>query len=200
MNDHGFTLIEVLVALAIVTFIGVMSFTSLMTSLKFNELTLSRMDMSSQLILADELLKRDFVHALNRISRDERGEPFRHSFYGTNPRYEGSLLAFTIHTGSDFSEHIGVIRHVEYILENNTIKRIESKFVDQTEETEVSTTILLKDVKSVSLKFSQGNQWVDEWPFVDWTSNNGLPKIVELSYEIEGLGQIMRRYMLPFEA
>ena len=190
MKDHGFTLIEVLVALAIVTFIGVMSFTSLMTSLKFNELTLSRMDMSSQLILADELLKRDFVHALNRISRDERGEPFRHSFYGTNPRY----------TGSDFSEHIGVIRHVEYILENNTIKRIESKFVDQTEETEVSTTILLKDVKSVSLKFSQGNQWVDEWPFLDWTTNNGLPKIVELSYEIEGLGQIMRRYMLPFEA
>ena len=70
----------------------------------------------------------------------------------------------------------------------------------QTEETEVSTTILLKDVKSVSLKFSQGNQWVDEWPFLDWTTNNGLPKIVELSYEIEGLGQIMRRYMLPFEA
>ena len=55
-------------------------------------------------------------------------------------------------------------------------------------------------MKSVSLKFSQGNQWVDEWPFLDWTSNNGLPKIVELSYEIEGLGQIMRRYMLPFEA
>ena len=56
MICKGFTLIEVLVALSIVAIIGVMSFTGLSTSVKFNDLTLSRMDMSAKLTLADETL------------------------------------------------------------------------------------------------------------------------------------------------
>ena len=67
MISKGFTLIEVLVALSIVAVIGVMSFTGLSTSVKFNDLTLSRMDVSAKLTLADETLKRDFLHALTRL-------------------------------------------------------------------------------------------------------------------------------------
>ena len=197
MKNHGFTLIEVLVALAIVALIGIMSFTGLMTSVKFNEITLSRMDVTSQLILADETMKRDLMHALNRLPRDKRGESYKHSFYGVNPRLEGNMLAFSIHTGSNISNDIGAIRYVKYVLENNIIKRIESKFVDQTDNTEVRTTVFLTNVEDISLKFNLGEQWVDEWPMSNWTSNNGLPKIIELTYEIEGVGQIMRKYMLP---
>ena len=64
MISKGFTLIEVLVALSIVAVIGVMSFTGLSTSVKFNDLTLSRMDMSTKLTLADETLKKYFQYSL----------------------------------------------------------------------------------------------------------------------------------------
>ena len=57
--------------------------------------------------------------------------------------------------------------------------------------------MFLTNVEDISLKFNLGEQWVDEWPVSNWTSNNGLPKLIELTYEIEGVGQIMRKYMLP---
>ena len=55
----------------------------------------------------------------------------------------------------------------------------------------------LRHAKNLSLKFAKGDQWVDEWPLTDWISNNGLPKVAEISFELEGFGQITRLYMLP---
>ena len=55
----------------------------------------------------------------------------------------------------------------------------------------------VRNIKNISLKFAEGDQWVDEWPLTDWISNNGLPKVAEISFELEGFGQITRLYMLP---
>ena len=55
--NKGFTLIEVLVALAIVAIIGVMSFAGLVTTVKNNDITISRIDLMSKIVMADEILK-----------------------------------------------------------------------------------------------------------------------------------------------
>ena len=196
MINKGFTLIEVLVALAIVGIIGAISFSGLMTTVKFNDLTLSRMDVGTNVTLADETLKRDFLHALNRLTRDTRGDFYRHSFYGLNPRFEGTLLAFTVSTGENLPDKNGALRYVEYVFEENRLKRIESQYVDRTEDTRKKTIVLLEGVENISVKFAKGNQWEDEWPVADWISNNGLPSVAEVSYEIEGIGNITRLYML----
>jgi len=194
--NKGFTLIEVLVALAIVGIIGAISFGGLITTIKFNDLTLSRMDVGNNVTLADEMLKRDFLHALNRLTRDTRGDFYRHSFYGLNPRSEGTLLAFTVNTGDNLPNKNGALRYVEYVFEENKLKRIESQYVDRTEDTRKKTTILLEEIENISVKFAKGNQWENEWPVADWLSNNGLPNVAEVSYEIKGIGNITRLYML----
>ena len=56
---------------------------------------------------------------------------------------------------------------------------------------------IIENIENISLKFAKGDQWVDEWPLTDWISNNGLPKVAEISFELEGFGQITRLYMLP---
>ena len=196
MINKGFTLIEVLVALAIVGIIGAISFGGLMTTVKFNDLTLSRMDVGNNVTLADEMLKRDFLHALNRLTRDPRGDFYRHSFYGLNPRSEGTLLAFTVNTGDNLPNKNGVLRYVEYVFEENKLKRVESQYVDRTEDTEKRTIVLLEGIENISVKFAKGNQWEDEWPVADWISNNGLPSVAEVSYEIKDIGNITRLYML----
>ena len=155
------------------------------------------MDVSAKLTLADETLKRDFLHALNRLPRDARGEFYKHSFYGLNPRLEGNVLAFTMQTGTSLSNLNGSLRYIEYVFEDNSLKRVESQYADRTEDTEKKTTVLLENIENISLKFAKGDQWVDEWPLTDWISNNGLPKVAEISFELEGFGQITRLYMLP---
>lgn len=196
MSNRGFTLIEVLVALAIVGIIGAISFTGLMTTVKFNDLTLSRMDVSSNMTMTDEILKRDFLHALNRLTRDERGDFYRHSFYGLNPRFEGTLLAFSINTGENLPNKTGALRYVEYVFEENKLLRVESQYVDRTEDTGKITIVLLEGIENISVKFAKEDQWANEWPIADWISNNGLPSVVEFSYDIKGIGNINRLYML----
>lgn len=196
--NKGFTLIEVLVALSIVGIIGVMSFAGLITTVKNNDITISRIDLMSKIVMTDEILKRDLLHALDRIPRDERGESYGHSFYGLNPRFEGDLLAFSVHTGNNLTSKNGTIRFVRYTYEDESLKRIESNFVDKTEDTKEREQVLLKGVKNISIRFNQGNQWVEDWPLTEWTSNNGLPQVAEISYEVEGLGNVVRRYMLSF--
>ena len=94
----GFTLIEVLVSLAIVSLIGIITFSGLRTSLDFNQGTLNRSATTHNIVVLDNLLRRDLQHSVNRLSRDERGDNLAHSFYGANPVHGDTFLAFTIHT------------------------------------------------------------------------------------------------------
>ena len=99
-------------------------------------------------------------------------------------------------TGTSFSNLNGSLRYIEYVFEDNSLKRVESQYADRTEDTEKKTTVLLENIENISLKFAKGDQWEDEWPIADWISNNGLPNVAEVSYEIKGIGNITRLYML----
>ena len=197
MRPHGFTLIELLVSLAVVSLIGVMTFTGLSTTLNFNQLVLSRSDTTNNLILLDETLRRDFQHSLNRLSRDERGDRLKHSFYGSVPNDQGYFLTFSAHFDNQKSMDKGSIRLVQYLLVNNKLERKEYSYADRTIDTPSSKQVLLNNVKDISLKFILEERWLDEWPFMDWTENNGLPKMIEISIDTESLGTVTRRYLLP---
>lgn len=197
MNSSGFTLIEVLVSLAIVSLIGLIAFAGLNTSITFNDKTLAISKATNQLVIADTSIKKDLLHSLNRLYRDERGVMQRHSFFGITPRNEGRVLLFTTHTGLEIPTQDGAIRLVEYFLEDSTLKRAESSYADMVEDTKISETTLLENVTDLKIKFFLGGEWLDEWPVTEWTDNNGLPQLVEITFQIEGIGRIVRNYLLP---
>ena len=197
MKSEGFTLIELLVSLAIVALIGVMTFSGLSASINSNELTLSRSGITNNLALMDEVLRRDLQHSLNRLSRDERGENVRHSFYGASLTNEGPFLVFTVHyeKNSDYTK--GSIRKIEYLLAGSKLIRKEHSYADRTSDTTIVSSTLLKGVEEVQLRFIQNGQWINTWPFMDWIENNGLPQMIEVKIRSERLGEINRRYLLP---
>ena len=198
MITKGFTLIEVLVSLAIVSLIGIITFSGLITSLDFNQGTLNRSATTHNIVVLDNLLRRDLQHSVNRLSRDERGDSLAHSFYGGNPVYGGTFLAFTIHTEeTKYLLNKGSLRFIEYVLEEKTLKRVEHSYADRTADTKSNSKVLLKNINEISVGFIKDKQLVDEWPEMDWTTNNGLPRMVEISFKIDKLGVVKRRYILP---
>ena len=80
---------------------------------------------------------------------------------------------------------------------NNKLERIEYSYADRVRDTPSSKQVLLNNVKDISLKFILEERWLNEWPFMDWTENNGLPKMIEISIDTGSLGIVTRRYLLP---
>ena len=58
--NTGFSLIEVLVSLAIVSLIALITLSGLTTSLDFNKRTLDRSDFVNSLVILDNYMKKDF--------------------------------------------------------------------------------------------------------------------------------------------
>ena len=196
MKSDGFTLIEVLVSISLVALIGVMSIGGLTTTIDSNDRTLERSSLIKSIIQADLVIKRDLLHTINRLSVDENGEKQLHSFTGMNINGDGVIISLNLHIPFYGLSEKGSVRRVDYFLEDQKLKRIEYDFPDTTLNTKSTTSEILSNVSGVLIKFKFNNELVDNWPITDWTSNNGLPELLELSIDIEDLGLIERRYML----
>jgi|TARA_B110000467_G_C18173938_1_gene396763 general secretion pathway protein J len=197
MKSQGFTLIEVLVSISLVALIGVMSIGGLNTTINSNDKTLERSSLIKSIIQADSIIKRDLLHAINRLSVNENGDRQLHSFTGVNKNGDGVIISLNLHIPFYGLSEKGAIRRVDYFLEDQKLKRIEYDFSDITLSTKSTTSEILSNVSNIQIKFQLNNELVDNWPITDWTSNNGLPKVLELSIDIKNLGLIKRRYMLP---
>ena len=194
---RGFTLMEVLVAVAIFTVIGVMALSG------YNELT-------SQGVLATRSSARvrqvqsavfrmvqDFEQLEPRPVREPLGqsmEPALEAKTGTSP-----LVMFS---RAGWSNPAGVqhptLQRVAYRLENGKLYRDYWVVMDRTQTLEPVSTELLSGVKSASLRFMDLNrQWNEQWPPPGYVPPvpqypNLRPIAVEINLELEDWGKITR--------
>ena len=195
--SKGFSLIEILVVVGLIGLIGILSFSGLNNSINFNLKSQEKSDHLNNLIKFNEILKRDLFQTINRLNRDPRGNRLEHSFYGNNPGLEGSFLSFTVINRSKI-EGIGSIRYIEYVFEENNIKRVEYSHGDLSEDTNLIEDTLLRNIESLDLVFGKNLDWFIEWPNTPWTDNNGLPESLRLSIQIKDIGLIERNYLVAF--
>ena len=143
--SKGFSLIEILVVVGLIGLIGILSFSGLNNSINFNLKSQEKSDHLNNLVKFNEILKRDLFQTINRLNRDPRGNRLEHSFYGNNPGLEGSFLSFTVINRSKI-EGIGSIRYIEYVFEENNIKRVEYSHGDLSEDTNLIEDTLLTNI------------------------------------------------------
>ena len=128
--NTGFSLIEVLVSLAIVSLIALITLSGLTTSLDFNKRTLDRSDFVNSLVILDNYMKKDFQQTINRLSRDARGSYLNHSFIeyiieeGTLKRVEYSYADRTFDTPYTSQSLLKNVEEVKlnFIKENSTLE------------------------------------------------------------------------------
>ena len=193
--SKGFSLIEMLVVVGLVGLISLLAFSGLNNSINFNLKFNQKSESLNNLAFFNEILKRDLLQSINRLSIDSRGNKLEHSFYGQNPGIEGNILSLNIINRTDL-QNKGSLRHINYIYKNNKIIRVEYSHIDILEDTEVTEQILLDNVESLELTFGRDLDWFMEWPFTPWTENNGLPDSMKITLDIKNVGLIERNFLV----
>lgn len=203
----GFTLIEVLIAMAITALVATLSFSSLSSTLNSVEGLRSQGERISELNRAWMLLSRDLNQFVSRPIRNEFGA-IEASMYGGESA-ENSLV-FTRtgwhNPGPLTRSHL---QRVRYVLEDDTLWRESFRVLDRTTETEPQRVALFSNVSRFEMAFLAGSTEVTQGEFDsdDWPSAWGVgasgddvspPQAVELRLELLDWGELRWLYEIPY--
>lgn len=198
MSARGFSLLELLVALAIFTVIGVAAYTGLFAVLDAREATRTASERLAAVQYAVDTLVEDIAQAVDRPVR--RVQPReRAPLYAPGPDVE-PLLAVT---RGGWSNPAGLPRstlaRVEWLLDEQGLVRQTRARPDAPARVDPVRRRLLERVEEVTLRFRDaGDEWSPRWPRLNAPeAANTLPRTVEVTLRLADWGEIRRLVALP---
>ena len=208
---RGFTLVEVLIAMAITTLISVVAYTGLSSALSGAESLRSASGRAHDINQTLAMLSRDLRQVVNRPVVDEFGQVVPALMGGEMAREPLALTRAGWHnsTGAPRSN----LQRVRWWLEDERLWRGYFPVLDRTAGTEPVETAILEGVERFELRFlptlsaveSDRNDvidrrnWRDSW-IADLSQPGQMPSppaAVEVLMEVAGLGELRRTYVLP---
>ena len=210
--ERGFTLIEVLIALAITTFVATIAYSGLSTVISGVESTRATASGTYELNRALMIISRDLRQFSARPVRDEFGEQEPAMQGGPIARF---LLSFTRSGWHNPNKHArSNLQRVNYVIEDEALWRESYAVLDRVGDSKPQRVKLLDDVEEMSVGFlsslamvETGNDgktldtgnWVENWIVDTSTPNVDLPPpaAVEIRLTLEGWGELRRLYELP---
>lgn len=197
-NARGFTLLEVLVAVAIFAIVGVLAFSGYSELTRQSERLAESAARTRAIQTAIHRLVQDFTSLEARPIREPLGDNVQPALLA-DARNE-QIAEFT-HSG--WSNPAGVprstLQRVAYTLEDGKLTRNYWVTLDRTLGTEPVRVVLLDRVKSVDLRFmTNQRRFTDQWPSLQSVGGVGpntarlLPVAVEITIELEDWGKIVR--------
>lgn len=208
---RGFTLVEVLVAMAITALVAVVSYSALSAALVSAERLRVSAQRAQEIGQVMAMLSRDIRQTANRTVIDEFGQ--------RTPAVMGGELARDMLTVTRAGWHNstgaprGTLQRVDWWLEEETLWRGYFPVLDITPGTERIETAVLDGVERFEVRFLPNvaaleinrddvidrRNWEDSWVADLSQPDQGLPPpaAVEVTMEVSGLGEVTRLYVLP---
>lgn len=193
--QRGFTLLEVLIAMAILSLIGIVSsqvFISVSTSDVISKQAseeLTAMQRSYQIIM------RDVMQMAPRAAR-VNGQAPQKAFLLTGEGIlegDGQDIAFNRLGWRNPAQMFprGTTQAVGYRLYENKLQRLHYLYPDQEEDTDAKLVDLLTDVEQLKLEFFGGKKWHKEW------KKQALPQGIAFILTTKKYGEIRWQYLVP---
>lgn len=209
--ESGFTLVEVLIAMAITAFVSVLSYQTLSTALAGIESARTESERLHEINRAFTVLSRDVRQMTNRPVRDEFGQMASAVSGGELARDPLRLTRSGWHnsTGAPRS----TLQRVAYRLEEDKLLRLSYPVLDRTTAIEPTETVLIDGVEVFELRFLPSvnalevdrNQVIDRrfWQ-ENWVADVGFtdniidpPVAIEVRVILSDWGELERLYVMP---
>lgn len=192
---RGFTLIEVLVALAVFGILTILAYSTLGQTLSNSEMLNERMERLKAIQRAVRVIDADLMQAAPRPIRD--------------PLTDGTRPAFLSDAGLDFAielTHLGWNnpaglprsnqQRSAYRVEDGELVRYHWNVLDRTLANEPLRAVLLDDVESLTFLFQKPDgEWTPVWPprsLQDTPNPESRPRAVEVLLTLTIEGEIRR--------
>jgi general secretion pathway protein J len=195
---RGFTLLELLVALAIFGLIAVMAYGGLGTVLKLRAAT----DESGQRLAALQktylVMQRDIEQAIARPVRDEFGDE-QGPLVAAAPLFQFTRGGWSNPAGRPRSS----LQRVGYNLEDQQLVRYTWVVLDRAQDSQPLQQVLADNIVSMQMRYLDlANSWHDSWPDLESGAGEpapepGLPGAVEVTLEHEYFGLLTWLFQLP---
>jgi len=200
-RSAGFTLLELLVSLAIFALLATMAYSALNTVLNARKEVEQRAARLTELQTAFMVMERDIEEAVARPVRDDLGDE------------QAALKGGGVGTGvltltrTGWRNPLGVARsdlqRVDYVFNKQQLLRASWSTLDRGPGNEPYAEVLIDGVSAVDVRFmGQDRQWVGYWP-PDSASNAQnqdavlMPQAIEISVDVNGWGRIVRLFRVP---
>ncbi len=208
----GFTLIEVLIALAITAFIAAIAYSSLSTALQAVEATRATAQRSYEVNRAWMIISRDLRQFVARPVRDEFGQMEPAMVGGLAARFPLSFTRTGWHNPNDIAR--SNLQRVNYRVEDGVLWRDAFAVLDRAPDTVPQQLRLLEGVEVLELVFLgnltdaqpagrgialETRDWLADWAPDTSTPDAELtpPAALEFRLQLEDLGEMRRIYALP---
>lgn len=197
-RQSGFTLLELLIALAIFALLAAMSYSGLNSVMKARQITNQHADRLNQLQMAFLWLGRDIEQAVNRSIRDEYGEP-QPAMQGVETgRYQLELTRNGWRNPANRER--SNLQRVAYGLRDGVLVRSYWNVLDRAQDSQPLETELLDGIEKLELRFKNKQRvWQDSWASNQLGGSFAqtayeLPIAVEVIIETQAEGRIARLF------
>ncbi|WP_319535938.1 type II secretion system minor pseudopilin GspJ [uncultured Vibrio sp.] len=195
-KQNGFTLIEVLVSIAIFASLSVAAYQVVSQVQRSNLLSQERTARLNELQRTMVMMDNDFRQmALRRTRTDGEAAASQLIFwsdYLLDSDAKGVMFARLGWHNPQQQFPRGEVTKVGYRLKGETLQRIWWRYPDTPVGQQGIVTPLLTQVEAFDIRFYDGEQWKS-----DWDSNDSLPKAVSVVLTLKDYGKITRTYLTP---
>ena len=187
-KQHGFTLLELLVAITIFAVVTTMAYGGLQTVLTSRDRITEQSNQLAELQLAFTIISRDLQQSIPRPVRDEFGDSRPALFSGASDQ----LLELT-HNGAInlLDQNRSDLQRITYSLEDEQLIRKIWPTLDHAQAEDPQEMIIFNKVQNVEIRLlNEDGEWQQEWDDTD--DIIAMPVAVEINIELEHWGTINR--------
>jgi len=191
---QGFTLLEVLIAIAIFSVISMASFSIFETVLNSDTVTKARTDRINELQRGFLIIERDMLQIARRSVRLNGEAPQQGFLHTDNESFSTheQALGFVRHgwTNPGLLLPRSELQAVAYQLNNKVLERVHFNFVDAVVGEEPKVRALISQVEKLDFEFYDGKQWQQK------LQENTLPLAIAIELDTTDYGIIRRQFLV----
>ena len=180
MSKRGFTIIEVLVTLVILSMIAVVSANILQSSLISEKESSQRLNLITELNIASSTLRRDIRQIANVPMKDFYGDRLNATFIS---ELNSENFMFTTKVKS-FSNEVSPFKRVQYLIEDNKLIRKQYFSSNPYSFDDFTKFIMINNVNDFKISFFDKNKWHQSWP-VNTSTSKKIPTLIKLEFILD---------------